>query len=130
MCIAVNPYIPGEGITVTETGGVYLWSCDHSLRTIHQANHVDSKDSPWYQCVFAANPRCIAMADAKGVDLLDFRVSNFSLIMVDLFFCANHYDIFLLSLPSTFLRYQLKSTRSGTSISMKCQGTGEICTLY
>lgn len=82
MCIAVSPYISGEAITVTETGGVYLWSCDHSLRTIHQANNVESQDSPWYQCVYAANPRCIAMADTKGVDLLDFRVSNFCLILV------------------------------------------------
>lgn len=78
MCIAVSPYIPGEAITVTETGTVYLWSCDHSMRTVHQGNNVESKDSPWYQCVFAANPRCIAMADSKGMDLLDLRVSNFN----------------------------------------------------
>lgn len=74
MCIAVSPYIPGEAVTVTEMGGVYLWSSDHSLRTVHQAIYADNQDSPWYQCVFAANPRCIAMADAKGINLLDFRV--------------------------------------------------------
>ena len=64
---------------MTENGGVYLWSCEHSLRTVHQANHVISNDLPWYQCVFAANPRCIALADAKGMDLLDFRVSDLNL---------------------------------------------------
>ena len=76
MCITVSPYIPGEAIAVTENGGVYLWSCEHSLRTVHQPNHVLSNDLPWYQCVFAANPRCIALADAKGMDLVDFRVSD------------------------------------------------------
>ena len=86
MCIAVSPYIPGEAITVTETGRVYLWSCEHPLRTVHQPNHVMSNDFPWYQCVFAANPRCIAMADAKGMDLLDFRVSNLSVTYFLFFF--------------------------------------------
>lgn len=74
MCIAVNPYIPGEAIIVTETGGVYLWSCDHSLQTVHQPNSPNSQELSWYQCVFAANPRCIALADAKEMNLMDFRV--------------------------------------------------------
>ena len=78
MCIAVSPYIPGEGVIVTETGATYLWRCGHALTTMCPANQCDSSDdSPWYQCVFAANPRCIALADARGVDLLDFRVSLF-----------------------------------------------------
>ena len=73
MCIAVNPYIPGEGVVVTETGGTYLWRGGQSLTTMCPAEQCDS--AGWYQCVFAANPRCIAMANKKSVDLLDFRVS-------------------------------------------------------
>ena len=111
MCITVSPYIPGEAITVTETGRVYLWSCEHSLRTVHQPIHVMSNDFPWYQCVFAANPRCIAMADAKGMDLLDFRVSNLSLTyMYFLFFfhTALVAAVLFLLQPSTFSRCHLK----------------------
>lgn len=109
MCITVSPYIPGEAITVTENGRVYLWSCEHSLRTVHQPNHVMSNVFPWYQCVFAANPRCVAMADGKEMDLLDFRVSNLNLtyflfsfhnvLVAVLFFIFAWY---ILSLPSTF----------------------------
>ena len=84
---------------MTENGGVYLWSCEHSLRTVHQPSHVKSTDSPWYQCVFASNPRCIAMADAKGMDLLDFRVSNLSLTYSCPF--SRIYLYYCLSLPST-----------------------------
>ncbi|XP_022791777.1 uncharacterized protein LOC111331015 [Stylophora pistillata] len=78
MCIAVSPYIPGEAITVTETGEVYLWSCGHPLQTVHQPNSptCNSQELPWYQCVFATNPRCIALADAKGMNLLDFRAGK------------------------------------------------------
>lgn len=104
MCISVSPYIPGEAITVTETGRVYLWSCEHSLRTVHQPSHVKSNDFPWYQCVFAANPRCIAMADAKGMDLLDFRVSNLSL-MYFLFFFRN---VYLVAVQYFFFQYIFK----------------------
>lgn len=103
MCISVSPYIPGEAITVTETGRVYLWSCEHSLRTVHQPSHVKSNDFPWYQCVFAANPRCIAMADAKGMDLLDFRVSNLSLTYF-LFFFRNLVAVLYFIFSSTFLK--------------------------
>ena len=77
MCIAVSPYIPGEGVVVTKTGGAYLWCCGRGLRTICPPRHFDCDNSdilPWYQSVFAANPRCVVMADAKGVDLMDFRV--------------------------------------------------------
>ena len=76
MCIAVSPYIPGESVIVTETGGTYLWSCGHSMSKICPGNLCERRhDYPWYQCVFADNPRCIAMADTKGMDLIDFRVS-------------------------------------------------------
>lgn len=115
MCIAVSPYIPGEAITVTETGGVYLWSCEHSLRTVHQPNHVKRNNSPWYQCVFAANPRCIAMADAKGMDLLDFRVSNLSLTYSCSF--STIYLYYFLSLPSTFSSSHLKELEYLNSLS-------------
>lgn len=74
MCIAVSPYIPGESVIVNEMGQAYIWTCDHALRMVGNQPH-GSQDSPWYQCVFADNPRCIAMADVKGMDLLDFRVS-------------------------------------------------------
>jgi len=109
MCITISPYIAGEAIAVTENGGVYLWSCEHSLRTVHQPNHVMSNDLPWYQCVYAANPRCIVLADAKRIDLLDFRVSNLNLtsflfsfhyVFVAVLFFIFTWDI--LSLPSTF----------------------------
>lgn len=78
MCLAVSPYVPGEGVVVTETGGMYLWRCGQGVTTMRAAVLCDnSNDSPWYQCVFAANPQCIAIANAKALDLLDFRVSSY-----------------------------------------------------
>lgn len=77
MCLAVSPYVPGEGVVVTETGGMYLWRCGQGVTTMRAAVTCDnSNDSPWYQCVFAANPQCIAIANAKALDLLDFRAGK------------------------------------------------------
>ena len=77
MCLAISPYVPGEGVIVTETGGVYHWRCGQGLAAMclpaEQFN--GNSDLAWYQCVFAANPQCIALANPKAVDLMDFRVS-------------------------------------------------------
>ena len=77
MCLAVSPYIPGEAVVVTETGSVHSWRCGQELVTVCSATEQFNANcaSEWYQCVFAGNPQCIALANPKAVHLVDFRVS-------------------------------------------------------
>ena len=76
MCLAVSPYVPGEGVVVTESGGVYHWRCSHGLTAMFSpAEQFDGNSDSWYQCVYAANPQCIALANPKSVDLTELRVS-------------------------------------------------------
>ena len=121
MCIAVNPYIPGEAMVVTETGGTYLWRCDRGLTTMCPAEQCDSAGySPWYQCVFAANPRCIAMANGKSVDLLDFRVSFLRMVLTFVFVLHSAY----LVVEDGAKRKTGKNSEEGEMIGRKAGGGG------
>ena len=77
VCLTVSPYVPGEGVVVTETGRVHSWRCGRELHTVCSATEQFNIncDSGWYQCVFAGNSQCIALANPKAVLLVDFRVS-------------------------------------------------------
>ena len=60
MCLAVSPYIPGEGVVVTETGAVHSRRCGQELVTVSSTTEQFNVNcaSECYQCVFSGNPQC------------------------------------------------------------------------
>mgnify|MGYP000040701969 CR=1 FL=1 len=136
MCLAVSPYVPGEAVVVTETGSVHSWRCGQELVTVCSATEQFNANcaSEWYQCVFAGNPRCIALANPKAVHLVDIRARAmfkrffFSIpsFQVDSFECINIDSTSPTKLPAPFFGHRSVSSTSSAQVEASHRRSGSI----
>lgn len=74
VCLALSPFIPGEGIVAMETGQVYIWHLGKDVETRNVPSIAPKEKWPWYQCIYASHPRCILFANSVEADIMDLRV--------------------------------------------------------
>jgi hypothetical protein len=83
-CVAsltVSPYIVGEGLVVTETGGIYMWSQGELLQVLRQPLETPSLSGPshFWRCCYGNHPRSVVLAEHTGVSLCDLRSNKMTL---------------------------------------------------
>ncbi|XP_076103668.1 uncharacterized protein LOC143072558 isoform X3 [Mytilus galloprovincialis] len=86
----LSPYIPGECLTATNIGSVYLWSQERKEEMLKPNEHRFSCRDQWRQAIFSSHPRQLLSADCTKVELFDLRKKS-----------NDGVDLF--ALPSKFL---------------------------
>ncbi|XP_052101126.1 uncharacterized protein LOC127735075 isoform X1 [Mytilus californianus] len=69
----LSPYIPGECLTATNVGSVYLWSQERKEEILQRNNHRFSCREEWRQAIFSSHPRQVVSADCTKVEMFDLR---------------------------------------------------------